>query len=88
MSLIGIEEGILIKYSFTVLILNSFPQISPLRIEEIIKQHPGVAEACVVGINNVETMELAVAAIMPRPNTTIVAQEVFDLIDGKFNHIF
>lgn len=62
---------------FTVL------QISPHRIEDVIKQHPGVAEACVIGIHNAETMELAVGAVMPKPNAKIVAQEIFDLIKGK-----
>ncbi|KAJ2946917.1 hypothetical protein O0L34_g16258 [Tuta absoluta] len=56
--------------------------VSPLEIEEVIKRHPGVAEACVVSIPNPTTMELSCAVIMKKNGTNIDPNEIFDVVNS------
>ncbi|KAI5644075.1 AMP-binding enzyme domain-containing protein [Phthorimaea operculella] len=57
--------------------------VSPLEIEEVIKRHPGVGEACVVAIPNPTTMELSCAVIMKKNGTNIYPNEIFDLVNSS-----
>ncbi|KAG6448550.1 hypothetical protein O3G_MSEX005564 [Manduca sexta] len=54
--------------------------IAPLQLEEVIKRHPGVLEACVVGVPDPECMELPIAAILKKNGMKVDPQEIFDLL--------
>ncbi|XP_026729350.1 luciferin 4-monooxygenase-like [Trichoplusia ni] len=54
--------------------------ISPLKMEEILKSHPSVSDACVVGIPDPNYMELPVAAVLRRNGDKVDAQELADLL--------
>lgn len=49
-------------------------------MEEVIKHHPGVNEACVVGIPDPSCMELPIAAIQKRNGQKVEPQEIFQLL--------
>ncbi|KAL4710433.1 hypothetical protein ACJJTC_008835 [Scirpophaga incertulas] len=57
--------------------------ISPLELEAVIKQHPGVADACVVAIPHSTTMELPVAAIVKKMGHEVDPKEIFGLMKEK-----
>lgn len=52
-------------------------------MEEILKSHPSVSDACVVGIPDPNYMELPVAAVLRRNGDKVDAQELADLLRGK-----
>lgn len=52
-------------------------------MEEVIKRHPGVAEACVVGIPDPECMERPIAAILRRNGDIVDPQEIFTSLRRK-----
>ncbi|KAL0892254.1 hypothetical protein ABMA27_015437 [Loxostege sticticalis] len=54
--------------------------ISPLQLEEIIRRHPAVRYACVVGIPDKTLMEVPVAAIVRNNGQQIDPQEIFSLV--------
>ncbi|XP_026328660.1 luciferin 4-monooxygenase-like [Hyposmocoma kahamanoa] len=57
--------------------------ISPLQLEDVIKQHPAVAEVCVVGIPDKETTETPVAIIQKKNGCQVEASEIFKLVREK-----
>ncbi|XP_075971109.1 luciferin 4-monooxygenase-like [Anticarsia gemmatalis] len=57
--------------------------MSPLQMEEVLKRHPSVAEACVVNMPEPNCMELPVAAILRRNGDKIDPQDLFDLINNN-----
>ncbi|PZC85346.1 hypothetical protein B5X24_HaOG201842 [Helicoverpa armigera] len=54
--------------------------ISPLQIEEIIKRHPAVLDACVVSEPHMDCQELPLIALQRRNGDKVDPQEIFDLI--------
>ncbi|XP_049865926.1 luciferin 4-monooxygenase-like [Pectinophora gossypiella] len=54
--------------------------VSPVQLEQIIRQHPSVSEVCVVGLSNPQTMEYPVAAILKKNGNVVEPQEIFDLV--------
>ncbi|KAJ0173170.1 hypothetical protein K1T71_011346 [Dendrolimus kikuchii] len=55
-------------------------QISPTEVENVIRQHPGVLDVAVTGIQDQECGDLAVACVVPRPGYKVNAQEIKDLV--------
>lgn len=58
-------------------------QISPLQMEEVLKRHRSVAEACVVNVQQSEYMELPVAAILRKNGDKVDFQDLFDLLNNN-----
>ncbi|KAG6448548.1 hypothetical protein O3G_MSEX005588 [Manduca sexta] len=54
--------------------------IAPLRLEEVIKSHPGVLQACVVSVPDPDCVELPVAAILKKNGMNVDPQEIFSLL--------
>ncbi|KAJ0179961.1 hypothetical protein K1T71_004552 [Dendrolimus kikuchii] len=61
--------------------------ISPLQIEETIKRHPGIQEACVVSIPDYACGELPIAAIMKEDGHQVDSQEIFELLKDSLPEI-
>ncbi|XP_037292736.1 luciferin 4-monooxygenase-like [Manduca sexta] len=55
-------------------------QISPVEVEDVIRQHPSVLDVAVVGIPDPECGDLPVACVVPKPGHTIVPQQIKDLV--------
>ncbi|XP_053617140.1 luciferin 4-monooxygenase-like isoform X2 [Plodia interpunctella] len=55
-------------------------QISPVEVEGVILQHPGVMDAVVVGVPEPSSGELAVACVIRRPGCDVTASEIKQLV--------
>ncbi|XP_049879449.1 luciferin 4-monooxygenase-like [Pectinophora gossypiella] len=58
-------------------------QISPAEIENMIKKHPGVQDAVVIGIPDPDCGDLPVACVVRRFSSTVTAQEIKDLVKNN-----
>ncbi|CAH2986201.1 unnamed protein product [Chilo suppressalis] len=55
-------------------------QISPVELEDVIRQHPGVLDVAVTGVPDPECGELPVACVVPRPGYDVTAKDIKDLV--------
>lgn len=55
-------------------------QISPVEVENVIRNHPAVLDVVVIGIPDRESGDLPVACVVLRPNKSVTAQEIKDLV--------
>ncbi len=58
------------------MIIRGGENIAPAEVEAVIYSHPGVDEAAVIGVPDVEWGQRVAAVIVPRPGTTLTAEEV------------
>jgi acyl-CoA synthetase (AMP-forming)/AMP-acid ligase II len=58
------------------MIIRGGENIAPAEVEAVLYSHPGVDEAAVIGIPDVEWGQRVAAVIVPRPGTTLSAQEI------------
>lgn len=52
--------------------------VYPAEVEAVLQTHPAVAMAAVAGVPNASAGELVAAFIVPKPDTTVTAQEISD----------
>lgn len=57
-------------------------QISPVEVENVIRQHPGVLDVAVTGIPDPECGDLPVACVVVNPGFEVTALEIKDLVKG------
>ncbi|CAH0713644.1 unnamed protein product, partial [Brenthis ino] len=55
-------------------------QISPVEVENVIRQHPGVLDVAVTGIPDPECGDLPVACVVIREGYNVLADEIKDLV--------
>jgi acyl-CoA synthetase (AMP-forming)/AMP-acid ligase II len=60
------------------MIIRGGENIAPAEVEAVIYSHPGVDEAAVIGIPDVEWGQRVAAVIVPQPGVTLTADEVID----------
>ncbi|XP_049879446.1 luciferin 4-monooxygenase-like [Pectinophora gossypiella] len=58
-------------------------RMSPVEIENVINQHPGVQYVVVTGIPDTYCGDLLAACVVRRPGSTVTAQEIKDLVINK-----
>ena len=60
------------------MIIRGGENIAPAEVEAVLYSHPGVDEAAVIGIPDVEWGQRVAAVVVPRPGVTLSADEVID----------
>jgi len=58
------------------LIISGGENVYPSEVEAVLRQHPDVAQACVVGLADAEWGQRVAAAIVPRPGTMPASQDL------------
>lgn len=58
-------------------------QVAPAELEEILRDHPKIADAAVVGISNPLTGELPRAFVVKKPNQEVTEKEIQDFVTEK-----
>ncbi|XP_047033063.1 luciferin 4-monooxygenase-like [Helicoverpa zea] len=62
-------------------------KISPVELEGVILQHPGVRDVAVTSIFDEECGDLPVACVVLRPGVEVTAQEIKDLVKEKLTEV-
>ena len=52
-------------------------------LEDVLLSHPGVTDACVIGVPDAVAGELPMAFVVKAPRHTLTAQQVMDLVASK-----
>ena len=65
------------------IIIRGGENISPGEIENVLESHPGVEEAAVIGVPDVEWGEVVKAVIVPRAGHSVTAEEINAFAKGK-----
>jgi len=60
------------------MIIRGGENIAPAEVEAVLYSHPGVDEAAVIGIPDVEWGQRVAAVVVPRPGVTLTEQEIVD----------
>ncbi len=71
------------------LIISGGENIHPAEIENLLAQHPDVAECCVVGLPDARWGEVPVLVLVPRPGRTVdeaALRALFDARLARFKH--
>lgn len=69
--------------------VNAF-QVAPAELEAIIRDHPDILDAVVVGVPNEKTGEIPRAFVVRKPNANITAKEVQEHVakqTSKYKHL-
>lgn len=64
-------------------IVRGGENISPGEIEEVLLDHPDVAEAAVVGVPDIQWGERIVAYVVPRPGAAVTGSDLQNLVRGR-----
>ncbi|XP_059051626.1 luciferin 4-monooxygenase-like [Achroia grisella] len=59
-------------------------QISPIEVENVIRQHPGVLDVAVTGIPDM-CGELPVACVVPRPGISVTAEDIKNIVKDSLS---
>jgi long-chain acyl-CoA synthetase len=65
----------LVDRATDLIIVNGF-NVYPREVEQVLSEHPGIAEAAVVGVPDQRTGEAVMAVLVPRPGVLLTAAEV------------
>lgn len=60
------------------MIIRGGENIAPAEVEAVIYSHPGIDEAAVIGVPDVEWGQRVAAVIVPRPGVTLTAEDITD----------
>lgn len=58
-------------------------QVAPAELEAILVNHPGIADAAVIGVDDEDGHEVPKAFLVPAPGTSVTAEEVMAYVGGQ-----
>ena len=58
-------------------------QVAPSELEDLLRSHPAVTEAAVIGVEDEKAGELPRAYVITKKGSAASAQEIADFVDGK-----
>jgi long-chain acyl-CoA synthetase len=61
-------------------------KVYPREVEEVLFQHPGVADVAVVGTPDPERGESVVAFVVPKPGVSVAPEELIAFVRGRIAH--
>jgi len=67
-------------------VITGGENIYPVEIEDILRSHPKIYDAAVIGIPDERLGEIAVAVIDPKPGMMLTEKEVFDFYGERLSH--
>ncbi|KAA9166482.1 AMP-binding protein [Amycolatopsis acidicola] len=65
------------------MIVTGGENVYPAELERVLREHPGIADAAVVGIPDERWGELVTAVVVPRPGSGLTETEVADFTAGR-----
>jgi acyl-CoA synthetase (AMP-forming)/AMP-acid ligase II len=78
------EEGYLfLTGRLKEIIIRGGEKISPLEVDVVLLDHPGIAQACTFGIPHDKLGEEVGVVVVPRPGTTLTEAEVRDFLAAR-----
>jgi fatty-acyl-CoA synthase len=57
-------------------IISGGENVSSIEVEDCLYQHPGVAEACVIGVPDEKWGETVMALVVPKPGSDVTSAEL------------
>lgn len=63
-------------------------QVPPAEIENLLLTHPNVLDAAVIGIPDEKAGELALAFVVPKPDSAVTEQEICEFVASNYNFYF
>jgi acyl-CoA synthetase (AMP-forming)/AMP-acid ligase II len=67
-------------------IITGGENVSSIEVEDCLYQHPGIAEAAVVGIPHEKWGETVLAFVVPSPGVTVTPEDVIAHCRGRMSH--
>ncbi len=67
-------------------VITGGENIYPVEIEDVLRSHPKIYDAAVIGIPDERLGEIAVAVIDPKPGVMLTEKEVFDFCGERLSH--
>jgi acyl-CoA synthetase (AMP-forming)/AMP-acid ligase II len=67
-------------------VITGGENIYPVEIEDILRSHPDIYDAAVIGIPDERLGEIAVAIIDPKPGVILTEKEILDFCAGQLSH--
>jgi fatty-acyl-CoA synthase len=67
----------------SVVINTGGEKVFPEEVEEVLKQHPAIADAVAVGVPDERFGEIICAVVEPRPGAEVVAEDVIEFVRSK-----
>ena len=61
-------------------------KVYPREVEEVLFQHPGVADAAVIGVPDSELGEVVRAFVVRKPNASVTAEELIQFVRDRVAH--
>ncbi|WP_416978209.1 AMP-binding protein [Streptomyces sp. T028] len=58
-------------------------QVAPAEIEALLVNHPGIADAAVIGVSDEEGNEVPKAFVVPAPGASVTSDEVMAYVEGQ-----
>ena len=64
-------------------IISGGEKIYSLEVERLLRRHPGIQDAALVGVPDPEWGQAVLAVVVPRPNSNLTADEVIDFVRSR-----